>query len=191
MTDAAPFTILTVCTGNICRSPAAERLLAAGLGTSVTVVSAGTHALQGQPISPPMDTLVAAAGASADSFVARQLTEVVIRPVDLVLGMTRAHRSATVELWPASVRKAFTLRQFARLLSMVDPDDLPGGSVAERLRAAIPLAAAARGRRPDAPELDDVADPYRRGDQAYESAFAEIKASVDLIVGRVAPPVDG
>ena len=40
---ARPFRVLTVCTGNICRSPAVERLLAAALGpdADVEVSSAG------------------------------------------------------------------------------------------------------------------------------------------------------
>ena len=53
-----PFSILVVCTGNVCRSPAAERLLASKLGSTVQVASAGTHALVGQPISEPMAALL-------------------------------------------------------------------------------------------------------------------------------------
>jgi hypothetical protein len=43
------FAILCVCTGNVCRSPAAERLLAARLGPGVVVASAGTVAALGGP----------------------------------------------------------------------------------------------------------------------------------------------
>ncbi|HET9873721.1 MAG TPA: hypothetical protein VFP89_14140 [Propionibacteriaceae bacterium] len=179
--DAEPFIILAVCTGNICRSPAAERLLASMLDSSVSVASAGTYAMKGDPISPPMDRLIEQAGGSAAGFAATQLSERVIRPAGLVLGMTRAHRGAAVELWPASVRHAFTLRQFARLISQVDPSELPSGSAAERLRAAIPLAAANRGRQKASAQDDDVPDPYRRGDRAYAEAFAEIRAAVDAI----------
>mgnify|MGYP002738687724 CR=1 FL=1 len=50
----SPYRILTVCTGNVCRSPAAERLLEHTLNPSVTVRSAGTRALVGEPIHPPM-----------------------------------------------------------------------------------------------------------------------------------------
>ena len=42
------FSILAVCTGNVCRSPAAERLLASKLGPSVRV-SLGGHACAGGP----------------------------------------------------------------------------------------------------------------------------------------------
>lgn len=45
--------VMTVCTGNMCRSPLAERLLAARsaeAGLDVVVDSAGTHAANGVPI---------------------------------------------------------------------------------------------------------------------------------------------
>lgn len=71
--ESVSYTVLCVCTGNICRSPAAERLLAVALGPTVTVASAGTYAMKGDPISPPMDTFVEQAGGSAASFAARQL----------------------------------------------------------------------------------------------------------------------
>jgi len=71
--------ILTVCTGNICRSPAAERLLAAGLGDTAQVTSAGTGALPGYPMDAAMVPLVEAAGASTDGFAARQLTPAMVK----------------------------------------------------------------------------------------------------------------
>ena len=92
---------LFVCTGNICRSPAAERLLRrdldrtvggiAGL-SGVHVSSAGTGALVGEPITPPMAQLVAGAGGDVERFSARQLTASIVRGADLVITMTSAHR---------------------------------------------------------------------------------------------------
>lgn len=176
-----PFTILAVCTGNICRSPAAERLLAGALGPSVSVVSAGTRAMVGEPISAPMNTLIEAEQAVASDFVARQLTPTIARPVDLVLAMTRPHRSAVVEMAPALVRRAFTLREFARLLESVDPLALPSGTPAQRLRAAVPLAAAKRGQLRAAAVDDDVVDPYRRGEAAYATSFQQLLPAVRTI----------
>lgn len=179
MTTAPQLAILCICTGNVCRSPAAERLLAGALGPSVTVSSAGTYALIGQSFSPPMDQLVLEGGADPVGFVARQLSETQLREADLVLGMTREHRSAAVELVPAVVRRSFTLREYARLLGRIDRDLLPGGSPAERARAALPLAAAQR-RQAGAAE-DDVADPYGRADSAYALAFSDIEQAVRSI----------
>lgn len=171
--------ILCVCTGNVCRSPAAERLLARALGPSVQVTSAGTYALVGQSFSSPMDRLIIENGADATGFTARQLSEPHLREADLILGMAREHRAAAVDLVPATVRRGFTLREYARLLGQIDPDLLPAGSPAERARASLPLAAAQR-RRSGAAE-DDVADPYRRSDAAYGQAFAEIEQAVTSI----------
>lgn len=180
------FQILCVCTGNICRSPAAERLLASRLGPDVEVASAGTYALVGQPISPPMDQLVRDAGAEPGGFAARRLTERLVQPADLVLALTRAHRGDVAELWPKAVRRTFTLKEFARLLGEVDPTSLPAGSPGERLRAALPLLAAHRRQVSD-PQLDDVVDPYRQGADLYGQAFADIEQAVDTIVNVVRP----
>ncbi|WP_199424931.1 arsenate reductase/protein-tyrosine-phosphatase family protein [Actinotalea solisilvae] len=178
--SSATFSVLTVCTGNICRSPAVERLLAAGLGSTVTVTSAGTRAMVGHPVSPPMVPLLTAAGVSSEGFVARQLTEQLVREADLVLPLTRAHRAAVVDLAPAAVRRTFTLLELARLAAAVDPADLPAGPPAARLRALLPLAAARRGHVP--PGDDDVVDPYGRGDALYAESFGLIEPAVRAIV---------
>ena len=179
--EPTPFSLLLVCTGNICRSPAAERLLAGEFDAGVTVSSAGTHALVGKPISAPMVPLIEGAGADPQDFHARRLTEQVLRSADLVLAMAREHRAAVVEVWPAAVRRTFTLREFAELLARVNPAYIPDGSHAARLRAAIPLAAAQRGRVAFGPDDLDIADPYRRSDAHYAAAFAQIKRSVHTI----------
>ena len=68
------FSILAVCTGNVCRSPAVERLLSSKLGPTVNVSSAGTHALAGHPISAPMAALLRESDIEPDPFQARSLT---------------------------------------------------------------------------------------------------------------------
>jgi protein-tyrosine phosphatase len=177
-----PFSILAVCTGNVCRSPAVERLLATKLGPTVTVRSAGTHALVGHPISDPMAALLTDSGIEPDSFEARRLSENMLKEANLVLTMTRAQRGLVVELWPPAVRRTFTLREFARLLSLVDPAALSAGSPAERLKGAIPLAAAGRGRQQVPPEEDDVVDPFRLSNAVYAASFAQIRSAVETVI---------
>jgi low molecular weight protein-tyrosine phosphatase len=173
------FTILAVCTGNVCRSPAVERLLVSKLGPTVRVASAGTHALAGHPISEPMAALLRESGVEPEGFQAHHLSEQMLREADLILPMTRAQRALVVELWPAAVRRTFTLREFARLLSWVNPAELPAGAPAERLRAAIPLAAARRGRGRISPDQDDVVDPFRLSNAVYADSFMQISSAVD------------
>jgi protein-tyrosine phosphatase len=155
------------------------------LGPTVTVSSAGTHALVGHPISDPMAALLLDSGLEPASFEARRLSEQMLKEADLILSMTRAQRGLVVELWPAAVRRTFTLREFARLLSLVDPAALPAGSPAERLRAAIPLAAASRGRQRMSPEEDDVLDPFRLSNAVYAHAFAQITSAVEAVVYEI------
>jgi protein-tyrosine phosphatase len=176
---SAQSSILCICTGNICRSPAAERLLVRALGPGVAVSSAGTRALVGRSFSPPMGQLVVEGGADAEGFAARQLSETHLREADLVLGMTREHRAAAVELVPAAVRRTFTLREYARLLTGIDPDLLGPGSPADRVRASLPLAAAQR--RQASPAEDDIVDPYGQPDEVYATAFSDIDRAVRSI----------
>ena len=61
-------------------------------------------------------------GAVAEGFAARNIDPRLIKAADLVLTADLGHRAAVVELWPAAVRRTFTLKEFARLLAAVDPD---------------------------------------------------------------------
>ena len=99
--------------------------------------------------------------------------------------MTRAQRGLVVELWPAAVRRTFTLREFARLLNWVNPSALPAGMPAERLQAAIPMAAAERGRERTSPSMDDVVDPFRLSDAVYAEAFDQIATAVASLTSRI------
>ncbi len=184
-----PAQVLAVCTGNICRSPAVERLLAARFaGTDVQVSSAGTHAVVGHGMSVPMVPLVEAAGADASGFAARQLTADLVRGADLVLTLTRQHRSAVVELAPATVRRTFTLRELERLLAHVDPSALQaaGATPAQRLRALPALAASVRHVAPRGD--DDVVDPIGGGDALYRTSFAQLSPGVTALADALLHP---
>jgi protein-tyrosine phosphatase len=176
---SAPFDLLMVCTGNICRSPTAELYAAHHLPPErFRVHSAGTYGLEGYPIEPHAGRRLAGLGIAYDVFRARRLTEEMVRAADLVLTATRDHRSAVVTLVPTALRKTFTLREFARLVEGVDVAALPGGDPADRARALVAAAAGQRGRKWAPPEQDDVADPYGAGDAAYDRAAADITAAL-------------
>ena len=183
-TRPRPTHVLVVCTGNICRSPAVERLLATELSAwpQVSVASAGVGAVVGAPISEPMAALLRAAGVSPDGFAARQLTEQLLREADLILALARGHRSRIVGLYPRAVQHTCTLRELARLAGRVDPAALPAGTPGERLAALPPLAAAQRGMHVGATGEDDVVDPYGGNQSLYRRAFDELRPAVMQIV---------
>ena len=181
--DFPPLRILAVCTGNVCRSPAVERLLQRDLDESVTIVSAGTHALVGEPIAEPMTELLSSAGANPSQFGASQLRAADVRGADLILALTREHRAEIVDLWPGAVRRSFTLNEFARALLQIETDDLPeANSAADRLTSLLPHAATLRGQhRPTTATADDIIDPYHRSNEIYQQSFDQISEAIGII----------
>ena len=182
--------IITVCTGNICRSPLAEILLRDRLADlPVVVSSAGTRAVVGAAL-PAQMTLGATARGLDPTHAARQLGGEMLRAPDLVLGLAREHRAAAAALVPRSGRKAMTLLQFARVIEQRGSDLAAEANAAAadpvgRLRTAIGFALAERGSvvPPRSPDDDDVADPYGRDDKAYATAIAQIAVAVDTVAG--------
>lgn len=180
-------TILTVCTGNLCRSPFAEAALRAGLSPSFSVASAGTFAVDGDPAPQQAIDVATARGLDLSTHRARYLTSPLVVGADLVLAMGREHRRAAVEHSPAAIRRAFTILEFARLTDSLGDDEFREAvagatSPAESLAAILRLVASQRGAlAPVDPARDDVVDPYGRGDAIY----AQMAASLDPAVASV------
>ena len=97
--------ILTVCLGNICRSPAAEAVLrqrADALGLAVEVDSAGTGGWHiGDPPHAPMIRAAARRGIDLAALRARQFGTADFRRFDLILAMDRANLADIEALRPA------------------------------------------------------------------------------------------
>ena len=113
--------ILFVCTGNICRSPTAERLAAAHASAQkipdFAASSAGTRAVIGHPVHSTAGEVLAGLGGDPSHFAARQLSARVASVADLVLTMTRGHRDAVLELAPHKLHRTFTLAEASILVS--------------------------------------------------------------------------
>jgi protein-tyrosine phosphatase len=190
---AAPggrFPVLVVCTGNVCRSPAAELLLRAGLAgdPAVEVSSAGLDALAGAPVDEPVARLLRDRGVDPEGFRARQLSPSDVRQAGLVLTMTAAQRRAVVTAVPAAVRRTFTVLEFAGLAELADLDGR-AGAPAERIAAVLDAVPRLRAVRPPAedPAEDDVPDPYGRPDDVVAEVVATLTDAVERllrVVGR-------
>src|SRR3954452_2905537 len=132
------------------------------------IESAGTWGHTGSPMESYALTTLAAYDVDGSDFAARELVAEHVVAADLVLGATREHRAAAVVLHPRAAARTFTLREFARLTSAVDPEGLPTGDPVERAQALVRAAASNRGLvPPERPRDDDLEDPY----QAPASAF--------------------
>ncbi|MCK9794246.1 low molecular weight phosphotyrosine protein phosphatase [Isoptericola sp. 4D.3] len=162
---------MTVCTGNICRSPMAEivlrdRLEAAGLADRVLVDSSGVSDEEhGNPVDGRARRVLAAHGyPTGDGHRARQVTGHDLATHDLLLPMTAQH--------------ARRLRRLA--------DGAAGGEGLAEIRMY-------RSFDPGAPVVErgadehllDVDDPWY-GDQAgFETTLSEIEAAADGVVEHV------
>ncbi|MEF8698565.1 MAG: low molecular weight protein-tyrosine-phosphatase [Candidatus Accumulibacter sp. UW26] len=104
--------ILTVCTGNICRSPAAEFLLRQRIekgGKRVEARSAGTGALVNHPAEEITCAMMNARGLDISAHRASQLTAERLRWAELVLVMEKHHREAVLTMDPTARGKIFLL----------------------------------------------------------------------------------
>lgn len=118
--------VLFVCTGNICRSPIAERLTTAYTARfelpAVSASSAGTRAVVAHPMHHEAATVLVRLGGRPDNFSARQFTPKVAATSNLILTMTKAHRSRVLEVVPRLLHKTFTLGEASLLISHFGPE---------------------------------------------------------------------
>ncbi len=170
------YRIVTVCTGNICRSPLAEYALRealddAGLGELVEVTSVGTSGWEiGNPIDPRAGALLRRHGIDAQQHRARRMSAAELRDADLVLALDPDHLGPLRESLGAAAaqEKVRMVRDFAPVpvqdTGIRDPwygdesdfeiaweqiDEAVGG-ILEHVRAALTTggARAATGERP-------------------------------------------
>lgn len=152
------YSVLFVCTGNICRSPSGEgvlrdRIEKEGLSGQVNVDSAGTH---GYHIGerPDHRAIVTAGkrGVSLDSLRARKVNKDDFEAFDLILAMDRGH--------------------YDILFSMAPPDKK------ERIRLFTDFCN-------EYTHLDAVPDPYYGGVQDFEYMLDIIDDAMPVLLQQI------
>lgn len=182
--DQRPVSLLVVCTGNVVRSVMAATMLeelARARGLALSVSTAGTHALEGQPVGArTFGALagVAGVGEAARARVARHRSRHLdagqLVGVDLVVAMEADHVRYVRRHHPEAAAIAGTIRRLARTLAP-GPDPL-GARV-----TALCLADAALDPSGD----DDVADPAGLDERAYAACAAELFELCAALAGRL------
>ncbi len=176
-----------LCTGNICRSPAAEAMLRhrlQALGVEARVRSAGLLD-NGRPAhSSSIDTL-AERGLDITSHRSVRLTSSVVGSADLILGMAREHVREAVVMMPDAFPKIFTLKELVRRGEAIGPR-LGDETVADWLARAHAgrTSADLLGESDD----DDVADPIGLPRTAYERMVVELDDRLDRLVALIWAP---
>jgi protein-tyrosine phosphatase len=187
----APFTVLHLCMGNICRSPMAERLTVVAARELVgdkaddllVVHSAGTGGWHvGEAMYPSAARQVTGRGGSTDGFACRKLRVDDIESSDLILTATGDQQRAVASRVAGAAGRTFVLGEFGRLLGAVSLDGLPPfapapDAVYARGVALVSAVAAVRGGRPPRPG-DDLDDPWGCPDETFARVADEIEETV-------------
>ena len=136
----------------------------------------------GEPIAAPMAALLDQHGIPAAGASAMQVTVEQLRHARLVLTMTRRHRSDVATLNPSVMRRAFTLLEFAAIVSTDEAiDQIRATDPVERLTLATEWAARHRFLGPAAGAAYDVVDPYGRSKAMYRASLGQIEPAVAAI----------
>jgi protein-tyrosine-phosphatase len=157
-------TVLVVCFGNLCRSPMAEGLFRAALdGPAWRVLSAGTHAVGGDPPTRGSREIAARRGSIDISHLrSSPLTVALLQESDHVFTMSRQQALEAAALLPAAA-------QHVRLLGAFAPNHGEANGPADPY-----------GNLADAAE---IADPMGGDPDIYEACFERLQTCADIAAG--------
>ncbi|HHT1050708.1 TPA: protein tyrosine phosphatase [Raoultella planticola] len=112
--------ILVVCTGNICRSPIAERILRQRLPEKI-VDSAGVGALVDNPADPSASKVAEKYGLSLDNHKGMQFKSSLAKNYDLILVMEQEHLEQVSAIAPEARGKTMLLGHWIDKREIPDP----------------------------------------------------------------------
>ena len=173
MTDEKKYTVMTVCTGNICRSPMGEIILRhyfdeRGLSDRVDVESSGVSDEEwSHPIDPRAVHVLRERGYGDEiprNHFAHRISRDEINRTDLFLPMTASHMRALLRMLPPAKRAE------VHMYRSLDPN-LPKPPV---------------GRESEI----DLVDPWYGGPHEFEVAIDQIEEVAPYIVDWVERPLE-
>ena len=129
----SPGHILVVCTGNICRSPMAQGLLAHALSAqpeplrSLKVISAGVAARTGDPISENSVVALKKVGIDISHLTSQGLNQAMLDKALVVFGMTESHRAIIRQRARPAPENLYLFREFLPASASHEIGDPYGG----------------------------------------------------------------
>lgn len=184
-----------VCTANHCRSPIAQQLLeqasAGRFGAPGWLVDSAGTAIPGPwPIHPHAATVLTRRLGRVAPHTSQALSPALVGTADLVLTASRRQRGIVVSTVPAAIGRAFTIRQFARLVDAVatPPSGTLPADPAEQGRWLLTEATLARSSLQPVPgEQDDLPDPIGGSLADFEVCADRLQDAIDRILRPLAP----
>lgn len=194
-----PETILVVCSANVCRSPLAERILRARIGTGgdVVVESAGARARDGSPVCPlALESLsVRGVNRMPTETASRRVTDAMLRGAALILVADHQVSNDVIALEPSVRDRTHTLREAAHRGHGFSSTVEGSGRVAEfatfldRARLTAPPMPPSRLWLPRrSPSIDpaDIADRHGGGPRGHARTVREVITAAEEIAAQLA-----
>jgi len=154
--DKEKFTVVFICTGNICRSPMAASSLGSRipkiLKNKVIVISAGIRAWNGFAPTVEAELTARLQGYDMSQHRSRSVDESIIRKSDLIICMENEQKTHLLNRFPGILEKTFTLNEFADRTGKIE---------------------------------NDVEDPYGKDIDAYKSTMSLIDHLLNLSESKI------
>lgn len=150
--------IMFICTGNICRSAMAEKMLEKKLLdegiTGIEVTSSGIYAQNGDVPTYEAREVMNEYGIDIKNHRATNIQNSDIKEMDLILCATLSHKIAVLDIYPELEGKVFTMKEYV-------------------------------GYDREFHDKINIKDPWGYDIETYRSCVAEIEECIELLINKI------